>query len=74
MQANHIMMEILDKGRDAILTNTHRIEDEWIILNNEPGLGFSFDEEKLKECAYDDYSGGFDWGRRRGGRTVSRWS
>ncbi len=44
---NHIMMEVLDNGREAVFTHTHEIEDGWIVLNDEPGLGFTFDQEKL---------------------------
>ncbi len=63
---NHIMMEVLDNGRDAVLTHTHPIVDGWIELNDEPGLGFTFDEEKLKECAVDGPGSRFGWGRRTG--------
>ena len=44
---NHIMMEVLDNGRDAVFTHTHDIEDGWIVLSDRPGLGFEFDQEKL---------------------------
>jgi len=66
---NHYMMEVLDNGRDAVFTNSLPIEDGWIVLNDEPGLGFTFDEEKLKELApSEDAAGrGMPWGRRRGG-------
>lgn len=65
---NHYMMEVLDAGRDAVLTHSHAIEDGWIVLNDEPGLGFTFDEEKLKQCAPDPNakSPSLPWGRRRG--------
>ena len=62
---NHIMMECLDNGRDAVLTHTHPIVDGNIVLNDEPGLGFTFDEEKLAAHAVD-VAGRFGWGRRRG--------
>ena len=62
---NHIMMEVLDNGRDAVLTHSHPIEDGWIVLNDEPGLGFTFDEDKLNAAAVDRAER-FGWGRRRG--------
>jgi L-alanine-DL-glutamate epimerase-like enolase superfamily enzyme len=63
---NHIMMEVLDNGRDAVLTHTHDIEDGWIVLNDEPGLGFTFDEDKLQACVVDGPGSSFGWGRRSG--------
>jgi len=63
---NHIMMEVLDNGRDAVFTHTHDIEDGWIVLNDEPGLGFTFDQEKLDAHAVTDHEGIFGWGRRQG--------
>ena len=63
---NHIMMEVLDNGRDAVLTHTHDIEDGWIVLNDEPGLGFTFDQIELDGHAVTDHDGIFGWGRRQG--------
>ena len=63
---NHIMMEVLDNGRDAVFTHTHPIEDGWIVLNDEPGLGFTFDQEKLDAHAVGEHAGSFGWGRRQG--------
>lgn len=63
---NHIMMEVLDNGRDAVFTHTHDIEDGWIVMNDEPGLGFTFDQEKLDAHAVGDRAGVFGWGRRQG--------
>jgi hypothetical protein len=60
------MMEVLDNGRDAVLTHSHPIEDGWIALNDEPGLGFTFDQEKLDAHAVTATSGLFGWGRRQG--------
>lgn len=62
---NHIMMECLDNGRDAVLTHSHPIEDGWIVLNDEPGLGFTFDQKKLDAHAVTQ-PGRFGWGRREG--------
>jgi L-alanine-DL-glutamate epimerase-like enolase superfamily enzyme len=63
---NHIMMEVLDNGRDAVFTHTHDVKDGWIELNDEPGLGFTFDQEKLDAHAVGDHKGVFGWGRRQG--------
>ena len=63
---NHIMMEVLDNGRDAVFTHTHEIEDGWIVLNDEPGLGFTFDQEKLDAHPVTESAGLFGWGRRQG--------
>jgi hypothetical protein len=63
------MMEVLDNGRDAVLTAKSQIEDGWIVLSDEPGLGFAFDAEKLQEYAVDTPSaaaGPAPWGQRRG--------
>jgi L-alanine-DL-glutamate epimerase-like enolase superfamily enzyme len=63
---NHIMMEVLDNGRDAVLTHAHEIEDGWIVLNDEPGLGFTFDQDKLGAHPVTQSEGLFGWGRRQG--------
>ncbi|MBT3346225.1 MAG: mandelate racemase/muconate lactonizing enzyme family protein [Gemmatimonadetes bacterium] len=62
---NHIMMECLENGRDAVLTHSHPIVDGWIELNDEPGLGFTFDEQKLAAHGVTQ-AGRFGWGRREG--------
>jgi L-alanine-DL-glutamate epimerase-like enolase superfamily enzyme len=63
---NHIMMEVLDNGRDAVFTHTHDIEDGWIVLNDEPGLGFTFDQGKLDAHPVVEHVGTAGWGRRQG--------
>ena len=66
---NHIMMEVLDAGRDAIMRVDNRIEDGWIVLGDAPGLGLSFIEEKLAAHAVERPSRdakASPWGRRRG--------
>lgn len=63
---NHIMMEVLDNGRDAVFTHTHDIEDGWIVLNDQPGLGFTYDQEKLDAHTVSDHQSVFGWGRRQG--------
>jgi len=62
---NHIMMEVLDNGRDAVFTHAHEIEDGWIVLNDEPGLGFTFDQAQLDAHAVTSVAR-FGWGRRQG--------
>ena len=66
---NHMMMEIVAAGRDAVFTHETRIEDGWLVLGQSPGLGICFDEEKLSAHAVDRPSAGAGpspWGRRRG--------
>lgn len=66
---NHMMMEVVDAGRDACFTADNRIEDGWIILGDSPGLGIVFDQEKLDKFSIGIPSPGSDsnpWGRRRG--------
>ncbi|MBC7234558.1 MAG: mandelate racemase/muconate lactonizing enzyme family protein [Chloroflexi bacterium] len=65
---NHWMMEWLDAGRDALMIHNHRVEDGWIVLSDDPGLGISFDMEKLEAAGRTQLPAGegFGWGRRRG--------
>jgi L-alanine-DL-glutamate epimerase-like enolase superfamily enzyme len=63
---NHIMMEVLDNGRDAVFTHTHDIEDGWIVLSDRPGLGFTYDQEKLDAHAIKETDALDAWGRRQG--------
>jgi L-alanine-DL-glutamate epimerase-like enolase superfamily enzyme len=63
---NHIMMEVLDNGRDACFTHTHDIEDGWIVLSDRPGLGFEFDREKLTAHALKEPHDLAASGRRQG--------
>jgi L-alanine-DL-glutamate epimerase-like enolase superfamily enzyme len=66
---NHMMMEVVAAGRDAIMKMDNRIEDGWIVLGDSPGLGIQFDEAKLERFAVDAPSPGAGpspWGRRRG--------
>jgi L-alanine-DL-glutamate epimerase-like enolase superfamily enzyme len=55
---NHLMMEVVDAGRDAVFRSDHRLEDGWIVLGDAPGLGITFDEERLAELAVDRPSPG----------------
>lgn len=50
---NHLMMEVVDAGRDAVFRSDHRLEDGWIVLGDAPGLGITFDEELLAKHAVD---------------------
>ena len=66
---NHIMMEVLEAGRHAIMRVDNHIEDGWIVLGDAPGLGIAFDEAKLAAATVDRPSpdaGSMPWGRRRG--------
>jgi L-alanine-DL-glutamate epimerase-like enolase superfamily enzyme len=53
---NHLMMEVVDAGRDAVFRSDHRLEGGWIVLGEAPGLGITFDEERLAELAVDSPS------------------
>ena len=53
---NHLMMEVVDAGRDAVFRSDHRLEGGWIVLGDAPGLGITFDEERLAELAVEQPS------------------
>jgi L-alanine-DL-glutamate epimerase-like enolase superfamily enzyme len=66
---NHVMMEVVDVGRDALMHVDSQIEDGWIVLGDSPGLGITFDEDKLAVAAVEVPSRGAwasPWARRRG--------
>ncbi|MBM3187421.1 MAG: mandelate racemase/muconate lactonizing enzyme family protein [Chloroflexi bacterium] len=66
---NHLMMEVLDAGRDVVMSVDNHIEDGWIVLGDEPGLGLVFDEGALAAHAVDKPSRDAQaspWGRRKG--------
>jgi L-alanine-DL-glutamate epimerase-like enolase superfamily enzyme len=46
---NHMMMEVVDPGREPCFTVDNRIEDGFIVLGEAPGLGITVDEAKLEE-------------------------
>ena len=48
---NHIMMEVIDAGFEAVLNVDNRIEDGYVVLGDAPGLGIEFDLEKLERMA-----------------------
>ena len=50
---NHIMMEVVGAGREAVLEVDNHIEDGYIVLGDTPGLGVEFNTEKLEELAID---------------------
>ncbi len=50
---NHLMMEVVDVGRDAVFQSDHRLENGWIVLGDAPGLGITFDEERLAQHAVE---------------------
>ncbi|MBI3972501.1 MAG: hypothetical protein HY332_14575 [Chloroflexi bacterium] len=48
---NHLMMEVLDNGREPCFTVDNRIEDGLIVLGDTPGLGITIDEAKLEQLS-----------------------
>ncbi len=50
---NHLMMEVLDVGRDAVFATGHVIEGGEIRLGETPGIGVIFDEALLVRHAVD---------------------
>jgi hypothetical protein len=50
---NHLMMEVVDAGRDAVFRSDHRLEDGWLVLGDEPGLGITFDPALLSRHAVE---------------------
>jgi hypothetical protein len=46
---NHLMMEVLDAGRDVVFPSDHRLEGGQIVLADAPDLGITFDEQRLAE-------------------------
>jgi L-alanine-DL-glutamate epimerase-like enolase superfamily enzyme len=66
---NHVMMEVIDAGRDAVMCVDSAIDGGWIVLGDSPGLGMSFDAAKLARAAVEVPSrdaGPSPWGRRPG--------
>ena len=62
---NHLTMEVLDIGRDAVFTMGHTIEDGHIKLGETPGIGITFDETLLAQHAVDRPSAGTPGGSYR---------
>ena len=46
---NHMMMEVVDPGREQCIKFNHTIEDGFIRLSDDPGLGISIDESALAD-------------------------
>jgi len=66
---NHIWMEVVDVGRDAVFDHSITVEDGYIMLGDDPGLGLVFKPDKLEEYAVKERSpeaSPSPWGRRRG--------
>jgi len=65
---NHVMMEVVAVGRGVGMKIDNHIEDGWIVLGDEPGLGIAYDEVALEAMAVDKPAAGAfkPWGRRRG--------
>lgn len=66
---NHMMMEVVAPGMDALMKVDNRIEEGRIVLGDSPGLGITFDQAKLEESTVDRPSPEtcrIPWGRRRG--------
>ena len=66
---NHMMMEVVDAGRDAVFTHETTIAAGWINMGTRPGTGIQFDEEALSSHEVDQPSPGSGpspWGRRPG--------
>ncbi|MEX0762311.1 MAG: mandelate racemase/muconate lactonizing enzyme family protein [Dehalococcoidia bacterium] len=65
---NHMMMEVVDPGREPCFTFDNHIEDGFIHLGEKPGLGIEIDEAKLAELERDRPSARFNapFARREG--------
>jgi len=50
---NHNMMEVLDAGADQGMIHRHTVQDGYVVLSDDPGLGITFDEAKLAAWAID---------------------
>jgi L-alanine-DL-glutamate epimerase-like enolase superfamily enzyme len=68
---NHLMMEVVDAGRDNWFKVDSRIVDGWVVLGDRPGLGWTLDlgelEKLSKPPAKQD---AFNFGRRKGAGVV----
>jgi L-alanine-DL-glutamate epimerase-like enolase superfamily enzyme len=65
---NHNMMEVLDAGADQGMIHDHRVQDGYVVLSDDPGLGITFDQAKLAAWAIDKPSSRvtMPFARRRG--------
>ena len=53
---NHMMMEVVDNGRELFFNTDHHIADGKIILGDKPGFGIDVDFDKLNELKVDKHS------------------
>ena len=53
---NHMMMEVVDNGRELFFNTDHHIADGKIILGNKPGFGIDVDFEKLNKLKVEKHS------------------
>ena len=65
---NHNMMEVLDAGGDQGMIHRHTVQDGYVVLSDDPGIGITFDEAKLNAWAIDKPSARvtMPFARRRG--------
>ena len=65
---NHNMMDVLDVGVDQGMIHQHTVQDGYVVLSDDPGLGLAFDEAKLAAWAIDKPSARvtMPFARRRG--------
>src|SRR5437763_17058048 len=50
---NHNMMEVLDAGVDQGMIHHHTVQDGYVVLSDDPGIGITFDEAKLAAWAIE---------------------
>ena len=53
---NHMMMEVVDNGRELFFNTDHHIADGKIILGDKPGFGIDVDFDKLNELKVEKHS------------------
>ena len=53
---NHMMMEVVDNGRELFFNTDHHIADGKIILGNKPGFGIDVDFEELNKLKVEKHS------------------
>ena len=50
---NHMAIEVVDPGREHVMKFSHHIEDGWVVLSDDPGIGIQIDEKKLAKMKAD---------------------
>ena len=53
---NHMMMEVVDNGRELFFNTDHHIADGKIILGDKPGFGIEVDFDKLNQLKVEKHS------------------